>query len=55
MATKPTIGERNGEFTSNLLGIMNMHAATVILDRVMRQHITSHSTKVPVDPNSTNH
>ena len=49
---KPMIREQNGDFTSNLLEIMSMHAATPFLDRETTQHTTSHSMRVP---NSTNH
>ena len=52
---KPIIKEQNGDFTSNLLEITSMHAATAFLGRETTQHNTSHSMRVPADLNSTNH
>ena len=41
MMVKPIVRRQNGEFTSNLLEIINFHAATALLER---QHRTSQVT-----------
>ena len=52
MIAKLTIRASNGEFTSNLLEIVNIKLQLFWIER---QHITSHTTIVPADLNSTNH